>query len=458
MLSVPGPRRRYPGHFALSLRRDTIGVLTRVHREYGDVAKIPLGVHSLYLLAHPDHARDVLVTHQRNFKKGRALEQARLLLGNGLLTSEGDVHLRQRRLIQPAFHKQRIAGYGATMVRYAQRRAASWHDGATLDIHAEMMGLTMAIVGKTLFDADVEAESPELGEALTASLAAFRAMFFFPFGELLEKIPLPMTRRFLAGRKRLEETIYRIIGERRASGVDTGDLLSMLLAARDEEGDGRGMSDIQIRDEAMTLFLAGYETTANALSWTFYLLAQHPEVESRMHDEVDALADDELGAESMQHLPYTRMVLSESMRLYPPAYAIGRRALGDYAVGEFHVPANSIVILSPYITQRDARWFSEPERFEPDRWLPERVAERPRFSYFPFGAGPRICIGEPFAWMEGVLLLAAISRRWRLRLASNQPVQPQALITLRPKGGIPMRTEARKVVRHAANVAVFQSL
>jgi cytochrome P450 len=226
----------------------------------------------------------------------------------------------------------------------------------------------------------------------------------------------------------------------------------MLLAARDEEGDGGGMSDTQIRDEAMTLFLAGYETTANALSWTFYLLAQHPAVESRMHDEVDALADDELGAESLQHLPYTRMVLSESMRLYPPAYAIGRRALGDYAVGEFHILANSIVILSPYITQRDARWFSEPERFEPDRWLPERVAERPKFSYFPFGAGPRICIGEPFAWMEGVLLLAAISRRWRLRSVSNEPVKPQALITLRPRGGIAMRIEARRPPRSASDL------
>ncbi len=407
------------------------------------MARIPLGVRSLYLLAHPDQARDVLVTHQRNFKKGRALEQARLLLGNGLLTSEGDLHMRQRRLMQPAFHRQRIAAYGETMVRFAERRAASWHDGATLDVHAEMMSLTMAIVGKTLFDADVEDESRELGDALTASFDAFRTMFFVPFGELLEKIPLPMTRRFIAGRKRLEETIYRIVAERRTSGVDTGDLLSMLLAARDEEGDGGGMSDTQIRDEAMTLFLAGYETTANALSWTFYLLAQHPEVEARMHDEVDSLADEKLGAESLQHLPYTRMVLSESMRLYPPAYAIGRRALGDYTVGEFHIPANSIVILSPYITQRDARWYTVPEGFEPDRWLPEHVAARPKFSYFPFGAGPRICIGEPFAWMEGVLLLATISRRWRLRLLSQDPVQPQALITLRPRGGIPMRVESR---------------
>lgn len=440
------------------MRRDTLGVLTRVHREYGDVARIPLGVDALYLLTHPDHARDVLVTHQRNFKKGRALEQARLLLGNGLLTSEGDEHLRQRRLMQPAFHRQRIAGYGDTMVNFARRRAASWHDGAALDMHAEMMTLTMAIVAKTLFDADVEAESRHLGDALTASFDAFRAMFFLPLGEWLEKIPLPMTRRFLAGRTRLEETIYRIIAERRASGEDTGDLLSMLLAARDVEGDGRGMGDRQIRDEAMTLFLAGYETTANALSWSFYLLAQHPEVEARMHGEVDALGDDEVGAESLARLSYTRMVLSESMRLYPPAYAIGRRALGDYAVDGFHIPAGSLVVLSPYITHRDARWYGEPQRFDPERWLPEHAAARPKFSYFPFGAGPRICIGEPFAWMEGVLLLATIARRWRLRLLSSAPVQPQALITLRPKGGIPMRVEARKVARLAPNVPALQPL
>lgn len=427
--------------------------MSRLQREYGDVVKIPLGARGLYLLAHPDHSRDVLVTHQRNFKKGRALEQARLLLGNGLLTSEGDEHLRQRRLVQPAFHRQRIAAYGDTMVRFAQRRADSWRNGVTLDVHAEMMSLTMAIVGKTLFDADVEAESPELGEALTASLAAFRLMFFFPFGELLEKLPLPMTRRFIAGRERLEATIYRMIADRRARGVETGDLMSMLLAARDIDGDGAGMSDTQIRDEVMTLFLAGYETTANALTWTFYLLAQHPDVEARLHEEIDALPEDDLGADALARLPYARMVLAESMRLYPPAYAIGRRALGDYAVDGYTIPARAIVVLAPYITHRDPRWYHEPERFDPDRWLPERIAQRPKFSYNPFGAGPRICIGEPFAWMEGVLLLTTISRRWRLRPVTRQPVQPQALITLRPKGGIPMRVEARKAAPVADVVA-----
>ncbi|HEY7569698.1 MAG TPA: cytochrome P450 [Gemmatimonadaceae bacterium] len=425
------------------MRRDPITVFSRLKEEYGDVVRIPMGGRSIFVLSHPDHARDVLVTHQRSFKKGRALEHARLLLGDGLLTSEGEHHLRQRRLMQPAFHRQRIAAYGDTMVRYADRRSGRWQDGATLHTHAEMMALTLAVVGKTLFDADVEAEARDIGKALTDSFEALGALFYLPFGAWIEKLPLPVVLRFKAGKKRLQQTVQRIIAERRASGADTGDLLSMLLAARDAEGDGTGMSDQQIQDEALTLVLAGHETTANALSWTWYLLAQHPGVEARFHAEVDALGDEPLGAESLARLPYTRMVLSEAMRLYPPAWGIGRRALGDVELGGFRMPAGSIIVLSPYLTQRDSRWFDDPQRFDPDRWLPERVAARPKFSYFPFGAGPRICIGEQFAWMEGVLLLAAIARRWRLRLLSQEPVQPQALITLRPKGGIPMRAEAR---------------
>lgn len=425
------------------MRRDPLAVFSRFKEEYGDVVRIPMGGRSIFVLSHPGHARDVLVTHQRNFKKGRALEHARLLLGDGLLTSEGEHHLRQRRLMQPAFHRQRIAAYGDTMVRFADRRSGRWKDGATLHIHNEMMALTLAVVGKTLFDADVEAEARDIGEALTASFEALGALFYLPFGTWIEKLPLPVVLRFKAGKKRLQQTVQRIIAERRASGADTGDLLSMLLAARDAEGDGTGMSDQQIQDEALTLVLAGHETTANALSWTWYLLAQHPNVEARFHAEVDALGDELLGAESLVRLPYTRMVLSEAMRLYPPAWGIGRRALGDVELAGFRMPAGSIIVLSPYLTQRDARWYDDPQRFDPDRWLPERVAARPKFAYFPFGAGPRICIGEQFAWMEGILVLATIARRWRLRLLSQAPVQPQALITLRPKGGIPMRAEAR---------------
>lgn len=442
-LSIPVARARYPGEFALAMRRDVLAVFTRLKAEYGDVVRLPMGGRTIFLLSHPDHARDVLVTHQRNFKKGRALEHAKLLLGEGLLTSEGEHHLRQRRLMQPAFHRQRISAYGETMVRYAERRCSRWQDGAPLDIHAEMMALTLAVVGKTLFDADVEAEAKDIGAALTASFEALGALFYLPLGPWIEKLPLPVTLRFKAGKKRLQQTVRRIIAQRRASGADTGDLLSTLLAARDAEGDGTGMSDQQIQDEALTLVLAGHETTANALSWTWYLLARHPGIEERFHAEVDALGDEAFGVDSLPRLAYTRMVLSEAMRLYPPAWGIGRRALGDFEVAGYHIPAGSIVVLSPYLTQRDARWYDDPERFDPERWLPERVAERHKFAYFPFGAGPRICIGEQFAWMEGVLLLAAIGRRWRMRLISHERVRTQALITLRPRGGIPMRTEAR---------------
>jgi cytochrome P450 len=345
--------------------------------------------------------------------------------------------------MQPAFHRQRIAAYGDTMVAFAERRCGRWRSGQAFDMHHEMMALTLAIVGKTLFDADVEEEAADIGNALSATLEAFNASFFTPWGRFAEKLPLPSSRRFRRGRAVLEDAIGRIIADRRASDVDTGDLLSMLLRARDEEGDGSGMSDKQVRDESLTLFLAGHETTANALTWSWYLLARHPEVEARLHRELDALGTEPLSADTVARLPYTRMVLTESMRLYPPAWAIGRRALADFDAGGYRIPARSIVLVSPYVTHRDGRWFPEPERFDPDRWLPERAAERPRFSYFPFGGGPRLCIGEPFAWMEGVLLLAAIGRRWRLRLVPGRPVATQAIITLRPRGGVPMTAELR---------------
>jgi cytochrome P450 len=440
----PDVRARYPGEFAIAMVRRPLEFLSGLAREHGDVAHFRLGTERMYLLSHPEAIRDVLVTNQKNFKKGRALERAKILLGEGLLTSEGEFHLRQRRLMQPAFHRQRIAAYGETMASYASRRARRWQDGQSLNIHEEMMALTLAIVGKTLFDADVEGEARDIGNALSDTFSAFNAGLFMPWAGLLEKLPLPATRRFKRGRARLEQTIYRIIAERRQSGVDAGDLLSTLLQARDDEGDGTGMSDTQIRDEALTLFIAGHETTAVALSWTWYLLAQHPQVEDAFHDELDALRGAPLNAESLARLPYTRQILTESMRLYPPAWIVGRRALGDFEVGGYRIPERSIILLSQWVTHRDRRWFRDPERFDPDRWLPQRSGDRQKFAYFPFGGGSRLCIGEHFAWMEGVLLLAEIGRRWRFRLLSTTPVEPRAIITLRPKGGIRMRAEVRR--------------
>jgi cytochrome P450 len=440
----PGPRRRVPALDALRMGRDPLAFLTGLTERYGDIARVPLGPETLYLFNHPDLARDVLVTNHRNFHKGRGLERAKMLLGTGLLTSEGEYHLRQRRLAQPAFHRQRVAAYGATMASYAAARRDRWRAGVVIDAHQEMMALTLAIVGKTLFDADVEHETAEIGSALTTTFEAFSFGFFLPFGQLLERLPLPATLRFKKARARLDATIYRLIEERRHSGSDHGDLLSMLLLAQDTEGDGSGMTDLQLRDEAMTIFLAGHETTANALTWTWYLLSQHPEIEARFHAEVDSALGGRLPTvDDLAVLPYTRMVLAESMRLYPPAWILGRRALGPFEANGYDIPPRSIVLLCQYVTHRDARWFPDPARFDPERFTPERQADRPRFAYFPFGGGPRVCIGEQFAWMEGIILLATIAQRWRFRLVPGHPVALQPIITLRPKFGMRMTIEPR---------------
>jgi cytochrome P450 len=310
-----------------------------------------------------------------------------------------------------------------------------------------MTALTLAIVGKTLFGADVEGEAAEIGAALTASVEAF-PLANMPFSEILEKLPIPAALRFRRARRRLDATIYRMIAERRAAPGDRGDLLSMLLLATDTEGDGGGMSDLQLRDEAMTLFLAGHETTANALTWSLHLLSRHADAETRALAEVDALGADPR-AEDLPRLPWIRAVLAESMRLYPPAWILGRRAKEAFDVGDFRIPARTIVLTSQFLVHRDARWWPRAEEFLPERWLdPTATAARPKFAWFPFGAGTRVCVGEQFAWMEGVLVLATILRRWRLRPAQPQPAL-DALITLRPRGGLRLtpfrRTDARRI-------------
>jgi cytochrome P450 len=443
--SVPGPRRRYPGEFVLALTRRPLDFLPGLARGHGDVAGFHIAKQPLVLLSHPDHIRDVLVTHGRAFHKGRGLERAKILLGEGLLTSEGDFHLRQRRLAQPAFHRTRVDAYGEVMASYAARRAASWIDGEEIDVSREMAAYTLAVVGKTLFDADIESDAHDIGEALSAAIAAFN-FTVLPLGELLLRLPLPAARRFERGRKRLDATIYEMIAHRRRSGVDRGDLLSMLLLAHDTESDGGGMSDVQLRDEVMTLLLAGHETTANALTWAAYLLSGSPAVETRLHAEVDALGDRPLAAEDVARLPYTRAVIAETMRLYPPAWIVGRRALGEYRVGDFVLPARTIVLMSQWLVHRDPRWWPDAESFQPERWLPGGSASdstRPKFSYFPFGAGTRVCIGEQFAWMEGVLALATIAKRCRLRLVPGHRVVPQPIVTLRAKYGMRMTVHAR---------------
>jgi cytochrome P450 len=425
-------------------RRDPAGFLEKMARQYGDVVYIPLGRQHIYCVSHPDAIRDVLVTHQNKFKKSRMLERARVLLGDGLLTSEGGHHRRQRRLVQPAFHRDRLAGYGAVMVDRAALVRDQWQSGQSFDVLQEMMRLTLAIVAQTLFSTEVDSEADEIGTALTEVFSLFE-IILMPFSEILEKLPLPAVRRFKRARKRLDETIYRLIAERRASGVDAGDLLSMLLMARieeDEEGSG-GMSDEQVRDEALTLFLAGHETTADALTWAWYLLSQNPEAEAAFHAELDRVLAARLPSfDDLPQLRYTEAVFAEALRLYPPAWGIGRRALEDYQVDDFAIPARSVVLLSPYVVHRDPRWFPEPLAFRPERWLAGDSA-RPKFAYFPFGGGARVCIGERFAWMEGTLLLAVIGQRWRLRLEAGHRVETHARITLRPKFGMRMIAERR---------------
>ena len=443
--SVPGPRQRFPGEFALATMRRPLEHFTSLARTHGDVAGFHIAGQPIVLVSDPDRIRDVLVTHGRTFHKGRGLERAKMLLGEGLLTSEDELHLRQRRLAQPAFHRTRIAAYADTMATYAASRAERWRNGQTLDVSREMAAYTLAVVGKTLFDADIEGEAHEIGDALAAAIAAFN-FSVLPFGELFVKLPLPMTRRFRRGRERLDATIYRLIAERRASGEDRGDLLSMLLLAHDTEGDGSGMSDLQLRDEAMTLLLAGHETTANLLAWTFHLLGRNPDAEAKLHAVVDAVGSDSLGAGVLARLPYARAVLAESMRLFPPAWIVGRRAMTEYTLGEHVLPARTIVLMSQWIVHRDPRWWPEAESFRPERWLPGGSAldpARPKFAYFPFGAGTRVCIGEQFAWLEGTLALATIARRWRLRPVAGAAVVPQPIVTLRVRGGLKMTAEAR---------------
>jgi cytochrome P450 len=421
---------------------DPLHFFTSLARTYGDISTYRMAGEQLFLVNDPRLIRDILVTHNRNFTKSRGLERTKRLLGQGLLTSEGALHLRQRRLMQPAFHRDRIAAYGELMVGYADRMRRGWSDGATLDIAREMNRLTLSIVGKTLFDVDVESQAAAVGEALTAVMESFWLMML-PFADALERLPLPKLRRARLARARLDAIIYRMIADRRAGGRDHGDLLSMLLSAQDED-EGGGMTDQQVRDEAMTIFLAGHETTANALMWTWFLLSGAPEVEAKLHAEIDRALQGRLPVMGdLGSLPFVERVVTESMRLYPPAWIVGRRAIDAYQLGEYLVPPRSILIMSPYLMQRDPRFYPDPERFDPDRWTPEFRAALPRFAYFPFGGGPRQCIGESFAWMELILLVATIAQQYRLRLVPGHPVVPEPLITLRAKHGMRMTVERR---------------
>ncbi len=429
------------GHFR-SFQRNPTDFLQNIAK-LGDVTTFRMAKVQMFLINHPDLIRDLLVTNHHKFIKGRALQRAKGLLGEGLLTSEKAFHLRQRRMIQPAFHRARVIEYARRMIEFSDKLSDEWKNGDVRDVDREMMRLTLWIVGKTLFNANVEDEAAEVGKAMTTIVSMFNFLLF-PFSEYLEMLPLPPVRKLKHARQTLDEVIYKIIETRRASGEDTGDLLSMLLLAQDEET-GEAMDDKQIRDECLTLFLAGHETTANALVWTFYLLSQNPEVEAKFHRELDrVIGDRPLTAEDYPNLKYTEQIVAESMRLFPPAWTLGRFATERHEFGGFQIPEKSLILASQFVMHRDARFWERAGDFIPERWATQSIKEAGnRFIYFPFSKGVRSCVGESFAWMEAVLLLANLGKRWKLSLMPEQKIALHPMITLRPKFGMKMRIEQR---------------
>jgi cytochrome P450 len=436
----PGPGRRGSLRLIGERRRDPLGMFARLRAEHGDVVHFRLGPLLMYLVTDPDLVQEVFVTHADRFRKGRLLQGARVVLGDGLLTAEGEHHRRQRRIVQPAFHSARLDGYARIMTRWAERTAGGWRDGEVVDVFSEMSGLTMAVVGEALFGAEVVEDRARVEAALVDVFRAFD-LLVLPFAGLRMRLPSRTVRRFDAARAELDRVVDGVVAERRRSGEDRGDLLSMLLDARD--ADGAPLTDEEIRHEVMTLFAAGLETTANALTFAWHLLGTAPEVEARLWAEVDALPADPASLDDLARLPYADAVLREAMRIYPPVWMLARRCVEPVVLGRWAIPAGGLVMMPPYLIHRDERHWPEPERFDPDRWERAAAAGRHRYAYIPFGAGTRKCIGSAFATVEGVLVLAVIARRWRLRPVPGHRLELQPQITLRPRGGLPMRVEAR---------------
>jgi cytochrome P450 len=425
------------GHL-LELQRDQLGFLTRCAREYGDVVPLRFGPKLVILLNHPTDLEDVLAKKNRSFIKGRFYRLLSPLLGNGLFTSEGDFWLRQRRLAQPAFHRERIVGYARVMVDYTEEMLDRWAVGEQRDINADMMQLTFRVVAKALFDADVAGKAHEMGDALSAVLHDLDKEIN-GLGLLVPPgWPTPGRWRLKVAVKRLDRIVFLILNERRQSGEDRGDLLGMLLSAQDD--DGSRMTDRQVRDEAMTIMLAGHETTALTLSWLWVLLATHPSAEAALHEELKTVLDGRPPTvDDLPRLKYTDMVVREALRLYPPTIELGRETIQEVEIGGYRLPSATNVMFTPWVVHRDQRWFDDPDSFQPERWANGLAQGLPRFAYFPFSGGPRLCIGQSFALMEAVLLVAAIAQRFRLVLEPQTKVQPDPALTLRIKGGLPMR-------------------
>jgi cytochrome P450 len=432
---APGPKRGFSPTTLLKIGSDTLGFFKSLSEKYGDVVHLRIGAKDVIMVNEPDLICEILTDAHRIFTKGRVLEISKHLLAEGLLTSEGESHRQQRRFVQPAFHKDRFAAYANVATNYSARAQTTWNDNDIRDIAKEMSQLTLGIAGKALFDSDLSNEAKDIREALSEALGLLRWMMLPVPSGLLNFIP-HFRRRFQAARRRLDQTIYRLISEHRANPSAYDDLLSMLLR---QQENGREITDAYIRDQVLTILMAGHETMANALTWTWYLLSENPECETELHRELDTILDGRLPTfEDVSRLPYARSVLAESFRLYPPAWAIGRKALSEFKVRDYVIPAGSMVMLCQFLVHRDRRYFSQPDRFYPERWSEPSQEQRPKFAYFPFGGGPRVCIGESFAWMEGVLILATLASKWRLALVEGHPVRTQPFITLRPKYGMKM--------------------
>lgn len=437
--SRPDSRARPPGPARLTgivqswkFARDPLGLLSGIARKYGDIACFSLAGNEVFLVSHPDYVREVLITQRAKFEVSALRARLELILGTGLLTARGELHARQRRLMQPVFRKSRIDAYAGCMVEFAQRTSARWTPGGEIDIAAEMMKLTMAVVAKTLFDHDVEGEADRVSRNLTLLMSYFTRLLS-PFLRYALNLPLPSTHRFRRALRELDEVIYGMISHRLRHPGRGEDLLSLLMRAKDDETNA-AMTEKQLRDELLTLFLAGHETTANVLTWTIWLLAQHPEADAKLHAEVQSVLSGRprFEAADADRLCYTRQVILEGLRLYPPAWFVGRTPLEDVRLGGYTIRKGATVLLSQYVSHRDGRFFDQPERFHPERWTEEFEHRLPRGAFFPFSAGDRHCIGERFAWLEALLILATLIERWKFDLIPGQAVQPRPSVTLRP--------------------------
>jgi cytochrome P450 len=439
----PGPKPHFLiGNMPLA-SPDPLSIFSAWAAEFGDIFHYRAAWLHVYFLNHPDLIEEVLVRNPRNFLKDRVVRSSRWFFGEGLLTNEGDSWLRQRRLSAPAFHRERVSSYAKIMTSYAQQMLAHWQDGETLDIHREMMGLTLQIVVRALFNVEAE-QTAEISSALNLIMSNTTGIRIL-FPPVARYLPTPRMISFRRAVARMDQTVYSIIEQHRANKIDSGDLLSMLMAVRDE--DGSRMSDKQLRDEVLTFLIAGHETTALTLTWTLHLLAQHTEVEKHLRAELDRVLGGRVPEFSdLPALTYTERVIKESMRLYPPAWSLARTVISDFEVRGYRIPAGANVVMSQWIMHRNPAYFPAPDRFDPERWSMELARKLPRFAYFPFGGGPRQCIGSSFAMMEATILLATIVQRFRLSSVPGHPVVLVPGFTLRPKYGMRMTVETRSCV------------